>query len=276
MSKFTYLIAAIWLSAASAEAIVLRHDVPIEKYVARHTLPALVDMRHQGHGVLIDPQWVVTAAHIVFYDYQDKTIMIGDVEREIAYVIFHPGYSKPTDGLFTGDSGPSQAYLRANHDIALIKLKDPIQDLVPMELYRASDENGQRITLFGAGNTGSGITGQQADTRGTLRRAENTLIESNGQWLTYQFDQGQRALPLEGFQGDGDSGGPAIIHQDGVARLAGLVSWDVYDGDITEFKGGIYGMKGSLVRISYYKDWIEDVMTWPVSKLEARHNEISD
>lgn len=35
-----------------------------------------------------------------------------------------------------------------------------------------------------------------------LRMAQNTLTEARDQWLYYHFDQGDAALPLEGFQGN--------------------------------------------------------------------------
>jgi len=270
------LLAALFLPSFSSQAVVIRHDVSKDKYLVGDAHPAFVEMRHQGHGMLISPEWVVTAAHVIFYDYRGKTISIGGKDREIDFVIFHQGFSKPVKGLFTGHSGPSQAYLRANHDIALVKLKRPVENIAPIPLYRSSDEKGEIVTFFGRGNTGDGITGQIEKTRGNLRRAQNTLIAASDQWLTYQFDRGENALPLEGFQGDGDSGGPAIIRKSGVDYLAGLASWGVYDGDISDFKGSLYGMKASLIRISHYAGWIEDVMDWSNSKLEANHHNIHE
>lgn len=107
-------------------AIVIRHDVAEEQYLVQQAPPAMIDMPHEGHGMLIAPEWVVTAGHVIFYDYKGKgTIRVGDAQHEIDYIIFHPGYSKPGEGLFTGDSARSQAYLRTNHDIALIKQELP-------------------------------------------------------------------------------------------------------------------------------------------------------
>lgn len=274
MFKLTSFLAALALAALPVSSVVIRHDVSAEKYLIEKGHPALVEMRHQGHGMLIAPEWVVTAAHVVFYDYKGKTITVGGKEREIEAVIFHEGYAKPPKGIFKGYSGPSQAYLRGNHDLALIKLKEAVEDVTPIKLYSGSDEVGQRITLQGRGNTGTGITGQIAKSRGVLRQAQNSLSDADSQWLHYQFNKGADALALEGFQGDGDSGGPAIIHKEGTAYLAGLASWDVYDGQIEDFKGSLYGMEAALVRLSYYQGWIKDVMGWPAGKLAANHNKI--
>lgn len=274
MIRGPFLASLLILLSTPSMAIVGRHDVAEESYLADEVPPALVDMRHMGHGVLIAPRWVVTAAHLIFYDYRGKTITVGGTEREIAFVIFHPGYSKPSGGLFTGDSGPGQAYLRANHDVALVKLKEAVTDVPPLRIYEADDEVGQVFTFFGRGNTGNGLTGQVAKSGGALRSAQNRFTKELGHWLIYRFDQGDEALPREGMQADGDSGGPAVLRRGEEEYVAGLVSWDVYDGDIAEFKGGLYGMEGAMIRLSYYVEWIEEVMTWPESRLEARHNKI--
>ena len=272
MNKLSSLCAAVLLTSVSAQAVVVRHDVAAETYKAVERPEALFDMRHQGHGVLVAPQWVVTAAHLIFYDYRGKTITLGDEEYEVEHVIFHDGYSKPEKGLFSGYSGPSQDYLRNNHDIALVKLKKPVQGVVPAEIYQGNGEAGSRLDLYGKGNTGTGLTGQLAKSGGeTLRHATNIVDSADRQWLYYDFDQGNAALDKEGIQGDGDSGGPAFAEIDGQRQLIGLVSWDVYDGEIADFKGGLYGMAGALVRLSYYKDWIKDVQSWSESELQAAH-----
>lgn len=260
--------------STSAHAIVIRHDVAKNEYLATDAPAALVEMRHQGHGVLIAPQWVATAAHLIFYDYRGKAITIGGAEREVELVIFHPGYSRPSEGLFTGDSGPGQAYLRANHDLALVKLKEAVTDVEPLEIYPADDEVGQVFTFFGRGNTGDGLTGQIAESAGTLRQAQNRFSAELDHWLIYEFDRGDAALAREGIQGDGDSGGPALLSRDGKLYVAGLVSWDVYDGDIADFKGGLYGMEGAMIRLSHYADWIAEVIASPAQRLQARHNEV--
>jgi hypothetical protein len=48
----------------TTSAVIIRGDVEDAKYrVPASAFPALVDMPGEGHGVLIAPQWVVTAAH---------------------------------------------------------------------------------------------------------------------------------------------------------------------------------------------------------------------
>lgn len=270
------LMSAIMLMGFStlSEAVVIRHDVEPEKYLTHEAPAAMVDMRHEGHGVLIAPEWVLTPAHVVFYDYRGKTITVGCKAREIEYVIFHPGYAKPTPGLFTGDAARSQAYLKANHDVALVKLSKPVTDVTPARLYDGKAEQGEIITFYGKGNTGNGRIGEQDKTKGTLRKAQNRISAAEDQWISYRFDHGADSLPLEGVQGNGDSGGPALITQDGVTYVAGLASWDVYEGDLADFQAGIYGIGAQLVRVSYYQDWIKNVMGWSGARLAEHHHKI--
>ena len=57
------LLLTLLAASSSAGAVVIRHDVDDAKYRIRAAeFPALVDMPGEGHGVLITPQWLVTAA----------------------------------------------------------------------------------------------------------------------------------------------------------------------------------------------------------------------
>ena len=83
-----------------------------EKYLVEIGPAALVDMRHEGHGLLIAPEWVITPAHVIFYDYKDQTITIGNKEREIETVIFPSRicqtFKRLVQGIFRTITGLSQ------------------------------------------------------------------------------------------------------------------------------------------------------------------------
>lgn len=61
-----YLFLALFAVSSTASAIIIRDDIDDEKYqVPASALPALADFPGEGHGALISPLWVITAAHVV-------------------------------------------------------------------------------------------------------------------------------------------------------------------------------------------------------------------
>lgn len=78
-----FLLLTLLLAASStAHAIVIRHDVDDAQYrVPATEFPALVDMPGEGHGALIAPQWVVTAAHTLPMHADLKQVVINGPNR---------------------------------------------------------------------------------------------------------------------------------------------------------------------------------------------------
>lgn len=249
------------LASLSAEAIVIRDDVPDRRYrVPVSALPALVDLPHEGHGVLIAPHWVVTAAHATQW-HPITAVMLAGKCLEVEQVIVHPGYRKLPDELATGDAGRAMEFLAESDDIALIRLAKPVTGIRPIPLYADNDELRRRVLIYGKGATGNGRTGQEAGpNRTVLRRAENVISAVEPRWLVYTFDAGPGALPLEGTLGNGDSGGPLLLKAHARLELAGLSSWKFVQGDIGKFQPGHYGQRSYQVRISHYLPWIRRVM----------------
>ncbi|NJR72429.1 MAG: trypsin-like serine protease [Gammaproteobacteria bacterium] len=54
--------------------------------------PALADMPSEGHGVLIAPQWIVTAAHAVTWQAHIKQVVVNGLARDVEKLVIHPGY----------------------------------------------------------------------------------------------------------------------------------------------------------------------------------------
>jgi hypothetical protein len=243
-------------------AIVIRDDVPDDRYrVPDDFFPPLADLPLEGHGVLIAPRWVVTAGHAVVSEASPiETVTIANRARAVAKVIVHPDFRMP-QAPDHGPSAPVVAEFIALKDIALIELAEPLDDVRPAILYRGGDERGRTAEIIGKGATGDGIKGEAAGSHRTvLRRAFNRIESAEGPWLTYRFDQGSAALPLEGMLGGGDSGGPVLIEDGGGWMLAALASWKRWDGDMADFRAGVYGEVSYQVRLSYYRGWIEGVM----------------
>ena len=259
--KLLFILFFFFISISS-NAVVKRHDVPPENYVLEIAPDYLIDMPHEGHGVLINSQWVVTVAHTIFYDYVGQSLKVGSNEYEIEKVHLHPDYIELNKNLLKGDLAPLMRFFKSRSDIALIKLTLPVNDVKPISIYTNTGEKGKTITVFGKGATGDGLSGEDADTRSLreINQFQNIVESIEGNWLTFKFDRPANALPLEGIHGSGDSGGASIIFQDGAPYLVGLSSWQLGHGDISSFKAGLYGTTAYQVRLSSYHDWILSIL----------------
>lgn len=261
------LLIALLLASAPASAIVIRDDVEDSKYrISPSEFPALADMPGEGHGVLIAPEWIVTAAHAVTWQPEIKQVMVNGVARDVEKLVIHPGYKKPPQELLdqslaTWDWTLFRASLSASDDIALIKLATPISDVAPIPLNRSEREFNETVEIIGKGATGTGGTGYQFSDphRTELRRAQNKITSAYGRWLCYAFDEPSEALPLEGGAGSGDSGGPVLVRSGENLSLVGLTSW--VDAQSTARVAGRYGQISCNVRISHYAEWIESVIS---------------
>lgn len=278
------LLVALLAISFTASAVVIRSDVEDAKYrVPASAFPALVDMPGEGHGVLIAPRWVVTAAHAAPMQMQgmDDDVSIGGVARRVKRVITYPGYKKLpnkliTEALASGDLSKVWTFLASSNDIALIELASPVTDVKPVPLYRGNKEVGMIAELVGKGATGNGIVGQDphGSNRTVLRRAFNMIVGANARYVWYRFDSPPSALRLEGITGSGDSGGPLLIGDGSSRQLVGLASWSKYPPNLpflSKWKPGrpfVQGLYGEIVyaaRISSYVQWIRSVISAPTS-----------
>ncbi len=266
------LLPALLLAASSAaHAVVIRHDVDDAGYrIPASAFPALVDMPGEGHGVLIAPQWVVTAAHTVPAHAPLGQVAINGVARDVERVVMHPGYRTLPQTLIdqamaSGEAMLIVVFLAASDDIALVKLTEPVMDVAPVALNRDIDEPGRVVALFGKGATGTGAGGHdpRGPNRTELRRAFNTVTSAHERWLCYVFDAPPSALPLEGILGNGDSGGPLLVQVDDAWVLAGLGAWKVVEGDVRTARPGRYGQTACNVRLRHYIEWIDGEIAGP-------------
>ncbi len=260
-------IFAVSTVTAAAGAIVIRHDVDDAQYqIPSSAFPALIDMPGEGHGVLIAPQWVVTAAHAVTWQHDVSEVMLNGMPRRVERLVLHPGYAKPPQAVFdqalaTWDWTLFRSLLATSDDIALLKLAQPVTDVAPVALNPGIGEYGQVVQIIGKGATGNGVKGYEfSDShRTTLRRAYNTITSAYGRWICYVFDEPAKALRLEGGAGSGDSGGPILMQDRDQWVLAGLTSW--VDPQSSVRTPGRYGQVSCNVRLSHYQEWIARVIT---------------
>jgi hypothetical protein len=220
------LLALTMFYATPVSAIVIRHDVPDEKYLELGAqYPSFVFF---GCGsTLIASNYILTAAHCV--GVQPSYLSVGENRCQVAEVIVHP-----------------QSVVS---DLALFRLSSHVTDIEPVKLYRGSDEQDQIAVLVGRGGTGNGKEGTIIDD-GQLRGARNKIDLVNNLVIGFEMNAPSTALDLEGVGGPGDSGGPAYIETDEGLFIAGVSSYGEW----------LYGDFDHYARVSTHADWIEQTM----------------
>lgn len=232
------------------QAIVMRHDVQPEKYIAfARQFSAIATFWGQfqgkasveGTGTLIAQRWILTAAHVAHRVAPGAQVQIGQKFYRVKRSVSHPDWR---DQQFA-------------NDIALVELAESVAIKNMPQLYSQGDEQGKVLTFIGRGDSGNGVTGiTSADA--TMRAATNQVIQAEDQWLRFSFDQGASALPLEGISGPGDSGGPALLKQGDNWYLLGVSAWQ--NAEPTQWQEGRYGVIENYSRVSHHIGWIRQVM----------------
>lgn len=264
MRRAAFLIFPGLLASFGANAVVIRDDVPDLQYrMSISRFPALADLPGEGHGVLIAPQWVVTAAHAVSWQHSVDVVVVGGTPRAVDRVIVHPGYKQAPQAMVEAalKSGDWTAYFdfaASSDDIALIRLAEPVRDVAPAPIHRGS-ALGKVVRIMGRGATGIGSQGHSlhGPNRTDLRQGYNEITLSDGRWIAYSFDSPPDALPLEATTGSGDSGGPILVAVENGWEVAGLAAWKRAEVKGTEIHPGRYGETSYGVRLGHYADWIE-------------------
>jgi hypothetical protein len=157
-------------------------------------------------GVLIAPDWVLTAAHVVDALVQEQGaftqmgVVVGEQDPNVASPILanprpsfydidmdntfvHPGWTAAKQAFQMDNPGADEEEvigfaLTQGYDLALIHLHDPVTGIMPATVYTGNNEIGKVGTYVGYGMRGDGISGSLiAD---DLRRAGNNTIDLAG------------------------------------------------------------------------------------------------
>jgi hypothetical protein len=240
-------------------------------YTAHGAQFAAVGKVGGASGVLIAPNWVLTAGHV-----GPANFTVGGQTYTIAESIKHPQF------LANGND------INYGFDIALIRLTTNVVGVAPLPIYQGTNELGATISMVGYGATGVGSTGVAANP-GTLRGGTNVVDglfsfdngpsgqigAVNGVLLTdfdapTSFDATGKfntlgtpaTTTLEYHLASGDSGGGAFIQEGGQWYVAGIHSfvdsqrgWTSKPGDSTLLFG--YGAVSGMTRVSAFQGFIQ-------------------
>lgn len=295
----------------------IRHDRSLAEYeaVAASTTAGLPDFspvvyfeyslngsdnaEFSATGTLINPSWVLTAGHNFYVAEEQNSpaspngilVLTGNdpnnptATYEVERLVFHPTWL--TD---------NRDFVFAN-DLCLVKLKNPVSNIIPSSIYSARNEALNSEVWF----CGFGDYSQQPDQdpgqlskkhaiQNILDRRNDGIVSTNGSMeytgglLAFDFDSpsgftnalgdetinedesllGSGAsqaepLNLEGTTVQGDSGGPLFVKEGSQWKLAGVLS----GGASEVFPGhqdGDYGDISVFIRVSVLKDWIQSVI----------------
>lgn len=256
------IVLAVFLLSATANPVVIRHDVPDEKYrVEIAQFPELALLPGEGHGILISGKWVVTVAHATVWR-PIREIQLNGTQLRVKKVVVHPGYRAAPKELERGDATGLMKFMEGCDDIALIELELHVNDVKPAKIYRGNGELGMTAEIVGRGATGNGLDGEFPNSphSGQLRRAYSRIISVDERWLGMRFEAPPGALPMEGMPADGDSGAPIFIETEHRRELAGIVSRKSATGNLSDFRCCRYGQITFQVRISRYARWIDKII----------------
>lgn len=227
-------------------------------------------------GVLISPEWVLTAAHVTAgNDFLGGGItnMNFSLDTEGGVLSFaaaewltHPGWATTEGDLLAG------------YDIGLVRLSSSVTAVQAATLYLQETLAIQAGTIVGYGATGTGLTGYNGGTSGTKRAGQN-MIDAQGDGISISsnilfvdFDRpgvpgesvtgSNLPLALEYLSAPGDSGGGLFITQNSQTFLVGVTSfgWGYTDGVANSDYGDLAGFTSTTA----YAGWISSVTGVPI------------
>lgn len=230
--KFPTVVA---IKAIIVEGVTDPHEIQTLSLVPDSEEKAPKISFQMGSAVVIKPNWVLTAGHVV----KGAVLAVAKRDDKTEYVLekilVHPKFQDNEFG---------------SCDIALCYSSKDFGLEFYTPLYRELDEVGQAATIAGYGATGTFHTG--ANKSDHNKRAGHNRIDSHERTvLVCTPSVTHDKFPLEFMIAPGDSGGGLFIGN----KLAGINSFLM----ATDKKpDGTYGDESAFTRISLFAEWIEE------------------
>jgi hypothetical protein len=185
-----------------------------------------------GSAVIIKPNWILTAAHVVHGADEHVVIKDDDSKFPLQYVVVHKDFKDDDIGF---------------HDLALGYSSKSFELPFYSPLYTKSDELGKAATIAGYGLHGTFHNG--AYNSDGKKRAGHNRIDSAERAVLVATPSRANRFPLEFVIAPGDSGGGMFIGNE----LAGINSFLMA---VDKKPDGTYGDEAAFTRVSLYVDWI--------------------